>query len=290
MGLATLLGFPKGYFIPHRHAAGTLGPAPPYAAIEAFLRGHEAAFADVLALADRHAAALEAIGRDPPPAPRWEQRWFSRADGAAAYVLVRERRPARIVEIGSGHSTRFMARAVADGRLATGILAIDPRPRADIEKLGCVRHLGTSLEEAGLAPFATLGPGDVLFIDSSHVAMPGTDVDILVTRVVPALPAGVLIHIHDVCLPDGYFADWRWRGYNEQLLAAALLAGGGFRPLFASRYVATRMAPALAASVLGRLPLPEGARETSLWLEKIVPPIGPLNIEEESPPRVQDTK
>ena len=49
---------------------------------------------------------------------------------------MRETKPARIVEVGSGHSTRFMARAVRDGGLATAITAIDPAPRADIEGTG----------------------------------------------------------------------------------------------------------------------------------------------------------
>ena len=46
--------------------------------------------------------------------------------------MVRSLRPRRIVEVGSGHSTRFLARAVADGGLDTRITAIDPRPRASI--------------------------------------------------------------------------------------------------------------------------------------------------------------
>ena len=109
----------------------------------------------------------------------------------------------------------------------------------------------------------------MLFIDSSHILMPGTDVDFLFNHVLPALPAGVLVHIHDVFLPDDYPAEWDWRGYNEQLGVAALLQGGGYRLLWASHYVATRMAEAVAASVAGRLELKPGAHEASLWLEKM---------------------
>ena len=121
-----------------------------------------------------------------------------------------------------------------------------------------------------------MAPGDMLFIDSSHIAMPGSDVDYLFGRVLPALPAGVLIHLHDILLPDDYPQDWLWRGYNEQLMAQALLAGGGVTPLFASHYVATRMAEAVALSVAGRLPIVPETPETSLWLEKTAEPIGPL--------------
>ena len=82
----------------------------------------------------------------------------------------------------------------------------------------------------------------------------------------PVLPAGALVHIHDIFLPDDYPRAWAWRGYNEQLAAVSLLAGGAWRPLFASRYMATRQGEKVAAGVLSRLPLPAGAFESSLWL------------------------
>ena len=90
---------------------------------------------NVLGLIEEHGNALLAIGTEPPPAPRWNQDWFPRLDAAAAYAIVRTLEPRRIVEVGSGHSTRFLARAVADGGLDTRITAIDPQPRATIEKL-----------------------------------------------------------------------------------------------------------------------------------------------------------
>jgi hypothetical protein len=99
--------------------------------------------------------------------------------------------------------------------------------------------------------------------------MPGSDVDFLFGRVLPLLPAGALVHIHDVFLPDDYPTAWSWRGYNEQPAVAALLSGGGWRPLFASRFMLTRHPGAVAASAAASLPLPVGAWETSLWLERV---------------------
>jgi hypothetical protein len=69
-------------------------------------------------------------------------------------------------------------------------------------------------------------------------------------------------------VPDDYPAAWAWRGYNEQLGVAALLLGGGWRVLWSSRWVRTRLADALAGSVLARLPVPAGVFESSLWLAK----------------------
>ncbi|WP_029010791.1 class I SAM-dependent methyltransferase [Azospirillum halopraeferens] len=273
LGLATLFGLRRGgFFIPYRHAAAlpAAGAVPVYEPFERLLRAREAAFAGVLAAMDAHADALAAFDGAEPPAPRWQQDWFPRLDGAAAYALMRRHRPARVVEVGSGHSTRFLVRALADEGVAATVTAIDPQPRARVAGLG-VRHLAVPLHAAGPEPFAALGPGDVLFIDSSHILMPGSDVDTVVGRILPLLPAGVLVHVHDVFLPDDYPADWAWRGYNEQQAAMALLAGGGFEVLWASHYAATRMAAAVAASAAGRLPLPPGARESSLWLRKTAP-------------------
>jgi hypothetical protein len=98
--------------------------------------------------------------------------------------------------------------------------------------------------------------------------MPGTDVDFLLSSVLPSLKPGTLVHIHDMMLPDDYPADWAWRGYNEQPAIAALLGSGVWQPLFSSHWAATRMAPAVAQSAVASLPLPDGARESGLWLER----------------------
>ncbi len=270
LGLATVLNLAKrGFFIPYRYAARLPGPGArtAYPAVEARLARAEARFRDFLEGLGRYQTALDAIGRDPPPAPRWAQDWFPRLDAAAAYALVRERRPRRIVEVGSGHSTRFLARAVADEGFACRITAIDPAPRADLSRLE-IELIRSAVPETGDRPFQALEAGDFLVIDSSHVLMPGSDADFLYGRVLPALPPGVLVQIHDVFLPDDYPADWDWRGYNEQLAVLQMLLGSEWEPLFASHYVATRMAAAVADSAVGRLPLGAGAFESSLWLRK----------------------
>ncbi len=270
MGLVTVLGLARrGFFIPYRYA-GTLAPPgerPPYRAVEAMFAAHEDCFRDAIAGLADHAAAFAQIGKAPPPAPRWDQDWFPRLDAAMAYAMVRRYAPRRIVEVGSGHSTRFLARAVADGGLATRITAIDPAPRAALGGPP-VELLRKTLHDAGDGAFAGLAAGDMLFMDSSHILMPGSDVDRLLNHILPGLPAGVVVHIHDIFLPDDYPPAWDWRGYNEQLAVVPLLLGGAWRVLFASRYAATRMADTVAASAVGGFPHKDGAPETSLWLEK----------------------
>jgi hypothetical protein len=268
LGLPTVLGLaPRGWFIPHRYAPllPPPGAQPPYPAIERLFEQHAATFAAMLDAVDAHAGD-DAAGGIEGLKGLLGQSWFPSLDAAVAYALVRERKPQRIVEVGSGHSTRILARAECG---VGEIVAIDPMPRTDIVGLPGVRVVPSTLQAAPAEVFDGLKAGDVLFIDSSHILMPGSDVDILLNRVLPRLPAGVLVHIHDIFLPFDYPAIWGWRNYNEQQGVVPLLAAGAYRPLFSSVWATRRMAERLAASVVARLPQPTDAMPSSLWLEKV---------------------
>jgi hypothetical protein len=268
LGVPTLLGLGKlGWFIPYRYAAA-VRPPPRYTALEPLFEEALPGFEQWLATLERYAEAFGAIagGEKRSGAPRWSQAWFPRLDAASAYAMVRERRPAQVVEVGSGHSTRFLWQAIQDGGLPTRLVAIDPEPRAELGALP-VALIRKTVQEAGLAPFAELAPGDLLLIDSSHVLMPGSDVDLLLGEVLPRLPGGVIVQFHDIFLPEAYPADWEWRGYNEQQGLVGWLASGRLRPLFSSHLAARRLAGHIAQGDLGRIPLVAGARESALWVE-----------------------
>ena len=276
MGFATVAGLARrGWFIPHRYAQSLPMPGDnaAYSPIAALFAERLPRFVDVLERAQALKPALHTIAAEngKPAAgvanPRFDQGWFATLDAVAAYALVRERRPGQIVEVGSGHSTRFLARALQDAGSEAGILSIDPQPRASIEALAPrVRFERRTVQQVDAAVFQTLRPGDVLFIDSSHILMPGSDCDWLFNRILPLLPAGVLVHIHDIFLPDDYPVAWAWRNYNEQQGVAPLLANG-WRALFASHYVA-RQLPQEVAALIGDLPRHKAAIPASLWLEK----------------------
>ena len=74
-----------------------------------------------------------------------------------------------------------------------------------------------------------VGAGDILFYDGSHRAFENSDVTVFFLEVLPQLPAGVLVHVHDICLPYDYPPGWEGRWYSEQYLLAAWLLGGGAR-------------------------------------------------------------
>jgi hypothetical protein len=73
--------------------------------------------------------------------------------------------------------------------------------------------------------FTALAEGDLLLIDSSHVAKTGSDVNHLYFEILPRLAAGVLIHVHDIGFPFEYPRPWvdQGRSWNEAYVLRAFL-------------------------------------------------------------------
>jgi methyltransferase family protein len=135
-------------------------------------------------------------------------------------------------------------------------IEVDPRPVQDVE----------------LGAFARLGPGDVLFIDSSHVSKLDSDVDRLYLEVVPSLAPGVVVHAHDVPWPHPAPDPERWvfrkhRFWNEEALLQAFLAfNSSFRVRLCASWLHREHRDALAAAVGGYDP--SRHEPTSLWFER----------------------
>ena len=70
-----------------------------------------------------------------------------------------------------------------------------------------------------------MAAGDILIIDSSHVAKTGSDVNYLYFDVLPRLVPGVLVHVHDIGFPFEYPRSWvaEGRSWNEAYLLRAFL-------------------------------------------------------------------
>lgn len=157
--------------------------------------------------------------------PSWSNDFLPGLDAAAIYGFLRDRKPALYLEIGSGNSTKFAARARRDGSLATTITSIDPHPREEIGPL-CDTIVRAPLEAVDLSVFDAVGSGDVVFFDGSHRVFMNSDVVAFFLDVLPSLPTGVLVGVHDIYLPFDYPPDIAGRYYSEQYMLAAYLLGG----------------------------------------------------------------
>jgi hypothetical protein len=160
-----------------------------------------------------------------------------------------------------------MAQAIKDEGLNTELISIDPEPRASISELK-VRSEKITLDKVNMSMFETLKENDILFIDSSHIMMPGTDVDFLFNRIFPIISAGTLIYIHDIFLPHDYPLEWSWRNYNEQQAVGTLIQGGNFEIIFSSQYTLKNFTKELLQGPISQIHLPDDSYETSLWLKK----------------------
>ena len=198
---------------------------------------------------------------------------FSWLDSRALFVLLQEWRPRRLIEVGSGFSTLLSAdvnRRFLDNTLE--ITCIEPYPRAFLRNplIGISRLIEKKVQDVALDEFAALEAGDILFIDSSHVAKTGSDVNFLYFDVLPRLKAGVRVHIHDIFLPHDYPREWvidENRSWNEQyLLRAMLMHSSGFRVLFGCSYAYWRF-PELVLAALAH-PLGHAFAGGSFWIER----------------------
>ena len=200
---------------------------PPHPQLTALLAAGDARYRARLEDILRHADALAAIPREPGPdgEPAWINGFIPGLDGAALYAFVAGGRPATYLEVGSGNSTRFARRAVRDTGGATRIVSIDPEPRAEVDAL-CDEVIRTPFEDTDLAVLDRLVPGDVVFVDNSHRLFTNSDATVVFLELLPRLPAGVLVGIHDIYLPQDYPPEWNDRFYSEQYALAAFLLGG----------------------------------------------------------------
>lgn len=156
--------------------------------------------------------------------PRWLNYFMTGLDGAYLYSVVRAHAPALVVEIGSGNSSKFIRRAIEDGALKTRQVSVDPCPRADINDI-CDTVQSSTLETTPCSVFEALAPGDVLLLDASHRAFQNSDVTVFFLEILPRLPSGVMVGVHDIFLPFDYPEEWTDRLYNEQHMLAAYLLG-----------------------------------------------------------------
>jgi Methyltransferase domain len=156
------------------------------------------------------------------PKPAWIGGPISPFDALVLYSMVYQYKPKRYIEIGSGITTCFTKQAIVDFQLNTQIISIDPEPRAEIDTI-CDCNIRQGLEDCDLTVFDQLEAGDILFLDGSHRTFMNSDVTVFFIDVLPKLKPGVVIHIHDICLPYDYlesFKHWYW---SEQYMLAVYL-------------------------------------------------------------------
>jgi len=201
----------------------------------------------------RFRSEYDAVPREQPPSAQGfylTNGMFDGTDALAYYCMIRHFQPRRIVEVGSGFSTRLAAEAgLLNG--VTTLTAVDPHPGELLSRgfdgLTALRE--EHVEQLELAFFDQLDANDVLFVDSSHVSRTGGDVNFLFLEVLPRLKPGVIVHLHDIFLPAEYPREWileKCRFWSEQyLLQAFLTFNDTWEVLLANNYLGSEHREAL---------------------------------------------
>jgi Methyltransferase domain len=162
---------------------------------------------------------------------RYQNDLFGPGDAEALYCMIRHFKPRRFVEIGCGQSTLVTHFAIADAMAEDPTyscrhICYEPYENPWLEELG-VEVRRERIERADLGLFQALAAGDIVFIDSSHTQRPMGDVEFEYLHILPSLPKGVVVHVHDIFSPRDYPARWLKedrRFWNEQYLLEAFLS------------------------------------------------------------------
>ena len=173
--------------------------------------------------------------------------YMGSVDAEILYCFVRRYKPRRVIEIGSGFSTLLSARALlknhSEGHSLGELIAVEPYPKEFLRRgfPGLSRVITEKVQSLPLDFFMDLQEDDILFIDSSHIVKTGSDVCYEFLEILPRLPKGVLVHVHDIFLPSEYprhqVLDLTIF-YNEQYLLHAFLAfNSAFRVLWAGSFM-----------------------------------------------------
>ncbi len=158
-------------------------------------------------------------------------KYFDQGDADFLYQFLRTIKPQRIIEIGSGHSTKVARLALDRNEAETGHrtlhTCIEPYEAKRLAGVRGIELIETCVEDCQLDWAVALGPGDFLFVDSSHMIRPQGDVLKEYLEILPQLASGVYVHIHDIFTPRDYLRSWledEVLFWNEQYLLEALLS------------------------------------------------------------------
>lgn len=194
----------------------------------------------LLPYADNFAPEVEG-DLDTPSSFFWKNPSFSFSDAMSYYCIIRHLKPRRILEIGSGFSTLVASSALEDNALGE-IICIEPHPRPFVRNISrVVRLIEEKVQSIPISYFQNeLSDGDILFIDSTHSVKTGSDCLFLYLKVLPALSAKLMMHAHDIFLPEGYPMRWLLEKHiywTEQYLLQALLTDNPkFQVCYGSNY------------------------------------------------------
>jgi len=210
---------------------------------------------------------------------------YSPIDADFLFCFIRTARPKRIVQVGCGVSTAVVllaAREMAD--FQPEIVCVEPYPTRFLKEAHTARKIRLVEEKAQSVRqdvLTDLGEGGFLFVDSTHAVRPGSEVNRLVSEILPRLEPGSWVHFHDIYFPYDYqrgLLDDELFFSNESILLHAFLINNSKYIIRASLSMLHYSSPSrLALSLPNYLParndqglrMSDGHFPASLYLQSL---------------------
>jgi hypothetical protein len=145
------------------------------------------------------------------------------------YCFISTKRPKRIVQVGAGFSTAIILKAAADADYQVELTCIDPFPTGYLKRIdaaGKIKLIPEMAQTVDRGVLTDIGPGNLLFIDSTHTVKAGSEVNRLILDILPRLATGSYVHVHDIYFPYDYQRSLLWEPFfnGESTLLHAFLA------------------------------------------------------------------
>lgn len=155
---------------------------------------------------------------------------YQHTDALSLYSMLREFKPRRVIEVGSGFSSCVMldtSELFFDNQINFTFIEPYPELLHSLIRGQDEKHtiLPVKLQDVDINIFQSLETNDILFIDSTHVSKLGSDVNRIIFEILPSLQSGVVVHFHDIFWPFELPLHWIKKGiaWNETYLLRAFL-------------------------------------------------------------------
>jgi hypothetical protein len=206
----------------------------------------------------------------------YDNKTYPLSDGLVLFMILNSLKPKRLIEVGSGFSSALILDTKDEFlKYPLELTFIDPNPQDRL--MGLLReedHKSTTIvkdivQNTPPQTFKKLQENDILLIDNSHVSKTGSDVNYLLTEILPILNKGVIVHIHDIFYPFEYPKEWLLDlklNWNEiYSVHNFLIFNNAYKIIFFSDFIQHQF----EGELKDKVPQFFEGRPGSLWIQKI---------------------
>ena len=132
---------------------------------------------------------------------------FGPVEADFLHAFISRHQPPRIVQVGCGVSTAVILRAADEAGYRPEVVCVEPFPSPFLDRAdrdGLVELVPERAQDVPIELLTDLGDGGMLFVDSTHVVGPGSEVNRIIFEALPRLAFGIWAHFHDIYFPYDY--------------------------------------------------------------------------------------